>query len=107
MARKRPPTRAEIALGKTIERIRTAKGLTRKQLGKKICEMEQQVAKYEKGALVPLAKLDTIGKKLDEEIPKKIIRRISTLRKIEFEKKIEQEELIEIYSALFPEDEPY
>lgn len=96
------PTEAERTLGRNIERMRLAKGISRKQLGKFIKETEQQIAKYENGTLIPLANLEVLAKSMGEEIPKKLIRRISTLRKIEKDSKVEQKELIDLYNQALP-----
>jgi transcriptional regulator with XRE-family HTH domain len=104
MYRRNQPTKAEILLGKEIEKLRRKKDLTRMQLGKIINQKEQQVAKYEAGAaLVPMSMLELIADSLDAPIQKRVIRRISLLRKIEIDTEVEQEELVEIYSTLFDE----
>ena len=76
------------------------------QLGRKINQTEQQIVKYESGSvLVPLPIVEKIANALDEPITKKIIRKISTLRKLEVEKKTEMaDELIDLYNQAFPDD---
>jgi transcriptional regulator with XRE-family HTH domain len=99
---KKQPTKAEILLGKEIEKLRRQRDLTRMQLGKIVNQKEQQIAKYETGgALVPMSMLESIADALDAPIQKKVIRRISLLRKIEIDTETEQTELLEIYSTLF------
>lgn len=102
MARKKTANKAEILLGKNIERLRLAKKMSRMQLARKINETEQQVAKFETGGFVPLSTLETIAEALGEPIPKRLIRRISFVRKLEMETKIEQEELIGLYEEALP-----
>ena len=104
MARKKQPYKAEIILGKTVEALRISKQVTRSQLGRKINKLEQQVAKYEKGEFIPLPVLEAIYEALGEPIPKRIIRRISFLRKLEMETDVEQEELCALYNELNEED---
>ena len=107
MAKKRTPNKAELFLGERIKKFRIAREMTHLQLGKKINKIEQQVAKYENGEFVPLGVLEDIANVLADQIPKKIIRRISTLRKKEMDTKIEQTELIDLYMQALPEDELY
>lgn len=104
MARKKQPNNAERMLGKKIERLRLVKQMSRMQLGRKINETEQQIAKYETGEFVPLTVLEAIASALGEPIQKKYIRRISFLRKLEIETQVEQEELAGLYSEILPED---
>lgn len=95
---------AEIHLGKKIEKLRLSKNVTRKQLGHKINETERQIMKFETGEMLPIPILENIAKVLGEEIPKRIIRRISLLRKVEMETKVEQLELIDLYNEAFHDD---
>ena len=90
-------------LGMKIEAYRKAKGLTPYALGRAINVKEQQIIKYEKGALVPLRTLEKIADALHEGAQKKIIRRISFLRKLEDETGEEQPELKDWYSEIFPD----
>jgi transcriptional regulator with XRE-family HTH domain len=93
-------------LGKNIERLRLSRDVTRKKLGRSINKNEQQIAKYEKGEFVPLPVIEAIGKALDEPVPKKIIRRISFVRKLEAEQNAEHDdELIKLYNEAMPD--PY
>ncbi len=100
--RQRTSTEAEKFLGKRIEQIRLARGITRMQLGRTVNVPEQQIEKYERGALVPLPMLEAIGEALDEPIPKRIIRRISFSRKLEFEQQVDQPDLIGYYDEALP-----
>jgi transcriptional regulator with XRE-family HTH domain len=103
---KKPPiTKAQLLLGKRIERLRLLQGITHRQIGRAVKKKDQDVAQYEKGAFVPLAILETIAKLLGAPIRKKIIRRISYLRKVEWETRKEQEELGEIYVELLEQKE--
>lgn len=97
---------SNIVLGKNIERLRKAKDLSRMQLGRKVNQNEQQIAKYENGStLIPLPIIKKIACALDDQIPKKIIRKISSFRKLEIKQKTEMnEELIDLYNQAFPED---
>ncbi len=106
MARRKQPyiTEAAQSLGEHIERLRLARGLTRMQLAREINVTQQQVEKYEQGAFVPIPMLEAIGLALDNQIPKRIIRRISNLRKIEIEQSTEQAELLELYAEAFEEE---
>lgn len=96
------PTKAEIILGKEIEKLRKKAGLTRMQLGKKINQTEQKISSYESGALIPISILEAIAETLESPIQKRVIRRISLLRKIETTPESEAE-LAEIYSTVFDE----
>lgn len=91
---------AELLLGQKIAELRTKNGMTRKELGKQIGQKEQQIKKYEDGALVPLKILEDIALTLGSQIRKKEIRRISNLRKLEKETGIEQTELLELYEEV-------
>jgi transcriptional regulator with XRE-family HTH domain len=104
MARKKQPNKAERILGKKIERLRLMKQVSRMQLGRKINETEQQIAKYESGEFIPLTVLEAIAEALGEPIQKKYIRRISFLRKLEIETQIEQEELSDLYQEILPDN---
>lgn len=101
MLEKTKPFAAELVLGQRIEDARKAVGLTRREMGRKIRETEQQIAKYESGGFVPLPKIEAIGEVVGDPVQKRIIRRISNLRKLEIEKGIEQHELSDIYAELF------
>lgn len=93
---------AEALLGRCIEQARTVRGLSRRDLGKRINETEQQIAKYENGGFVPLPIIEAIGDALDAPVQKKLIRRISFLRKLEKEADREQqEELSALYREIF------
>lgn len=106
MARKKIVSKSQIILGRNIERLRLKKEITRMQLGRKINKTLQQIERYERGDFVPLPIMESIGLALGEPVQKKIIRRISFLRKLETEEAIDQEEeLIELYNEAFPEDE--
>lgn len=105
MVRRNIGHKAELLLGKNIERLRLSKKISRMQIGKKINATEQQVAKYESGEFVPLTVLEAIAEILDMPIQKRVIRRISFLRKLEKETKIEQEELLELYNAIFSDQD--
>ncbi len=91
-------------LGKTLQTLRESKGVTRLTLAGIINETEQQIAKFEKGAMVPLTTLEAIAETLGEALPKRIIRRISFLRKLGQEKGVIQPELVQIYETLFQEE---
>ncbi len=103
MAHMRTSNLAEITLGKNLARLRQSQDITRLQLGRMVNKKEQEIEKYEKGEFVPLPVLEDIAKALGEPIPKKIIRRISFLRKLEMETGIEQEELADLYNEALPE----
>jgi len=93
---------ADIVLGEQIEKRRLAREVTRKQLGKVIKVTLQQIEKYEKGIdRVPMARLEIIGEFLDARVQKRIVRRISNLRKLESETGEIKDELVEIYSTIF------
>lgn len=101
---------ASIFLGKAIARARQAKGLTRIQLGKMVNEKEQDLHKYERGVFMPLPLIERIGEALDAVVEKKIIRRISNIRKRDGRGAADQSELISYYDLAFPEvpvDDPY
>ncbi len=96
-------TDAARLLGQKLEQYRKAKGLTSYALGRAINVKEQQILKYEKGGLVPLRILEQLADELHEGAQKKIIRRISFLRKLQDETGEEQHELKEYYNEIFPD----
>lgn len=102
---KRTPFEHEIVLGKNIWRLRDSLGLGPRDIGKKLKMTEKQYLQLERGALVPLPKLEIIGKILGHPVQKRDIRRISFLRKLEMETQIEQVDLIGIYNEIFPHPE--
>lgn len=102
---KRTPFEHEIVLGKNIWRIRDHLGLGPRDVGKKLNMTEKQYLQMERGALVPLPKLEIIGKVLGHPVQKRDIRRISFKRKLEKETGVEQVELIDIYNEIFPHPE--
>lgn len=101
MQRTRKAFAAEIVLGQHLEKMRRAHGMTRQELARRINVTDQQLGKYEDGAFVPLPVLEAIGEALDAPAPKKLIRRISNLRKLEIEKGLEKPELSEFYQLLY------
>ena len=104
MAIKRNYKKSNIVLGKNIERLRLIKNMSSMQLGRKVKQTRQKIIKYECGAtLVRLAMLENIACALDEPIPKKIIRKISIVRKLEVENDTEMaDELIALYNQALP-----
>lgn len=94
----------DMILGNTLLTLREKKDVTRLALGGIINETEQQIAKFEKGAMVPLTTLEAIAEALGEALPKRIIRRISFLRKLEQETGKPQLDLVQIYETLFQEE---
>jgi len=115
MMNKRPPLASDIELGRLIERLRIAREVNSRDLARKIKVTEQQLTKYESGALIPMALLETIARELGDEIPKRIIRRIIFTRKKEREtadeyKEYKQEldnQLIDWYREAFPDPNDY
>lgn len=99
---KRTPFEHEIVLGKNIWRLRDNLGLGPRDIGKQLKMTEKQYLQMEMGALVPLPKLEIIGKLLGHPVQKRDIRRISFLRKLEKETGIEQVDLIDIYNGILP-----
>lgn len=94
-----PP--AQIALGEHLMQLRESRDVSRKALGKIVKMPEQQIAKYEAGAFVPISMLENITKTLGAQIPKKIIRQISAAREREKDGSEEQELLAELYAQAF------
>ena len=90
-------------LGERLEQYRKLKGMTSYALGRQINIKEQQILKYEKGGLVPLRTLEQLADALHVGVEKKIIRRISFLRKLEDEKGEVQPDLSYYYNEIFPE----
>lgn len=106
MARKRPSSKSDVVLGKKMEARRLQLGMTRPQLAKKINETFQQIERYEQGYdRIPMSMLEDIALALLSPVPKKLIRRIVFVRKLEIEQETELEELIELYQSVFDEDE--
>lgn len=95
---------AERMLGQLIEQKRRACGLSQMDLGRRINQKQQQIVKYEAGEFVPLPVLEAICAALDTTAPKRLIRRISFLRKLEMETETEQAELIPLYHEIFSSD---
>jgi transcriptional regulator with XRE-family HTH domain len=104
MAWQKTPTKADKLLGKKIEELRTKRGLTLVQLGKKVRLPYQKIERYEKGVRLAVDILQEIAEALDAPIQKRIIRRIVFARKLEAETKIEQDELLELYEEAFAEE---
>ncbi|MCJ8322384.1 MAG: hypothetical protein HRU29_10815 [Rhizobiales bacterium] len=102
---KRTPFEHEIVLGKNIWRWRDHLKLGPRDIGKKLKMTEKQYLQLERGAFVPLPKLEIIGKVLGQPVQKRDIRRISFLRKLEKETGIEQVDLIGIYNEILPHPE--
>jgi transcriptional regulator with XRE-family HTH domain len=104
MATKKNFKKSNIALGKNIERLRLIKNMSPMQLGRKINQTKQQILRYECGTtLVRLSMLESIACALDEPIPKKIIRKMSIVRKLEVENDTEMaDELIALYNQALP-----
>ena len=100
----RKPTSAEVTLGQRIQAMRLAKGLSPRELGRLVNVPEQQITRFENGsAFIPIDMLEALAREMGEEIPKRIIRRISTLRHIERAEEEEQVELGSLYCDAFPD----
>lgn len=109
MAKKKLYTPSSVTLGENLERLRLQRDMTRLQLGKKVNAKEQQIAKFEQGEFIPLPMLEKIGLALDDQIPKKVIRKISSLREKAKMEGEESEELQRLCAKVFlgdsvPED---
>lgn len=106
MANKNNFKKSDIILGKNIERLRISKDLSRKDLSGTLKLTLQQIQKYECGRdLVPLPMLEKIAIALGEPIVKKIIRRISVVRKLEVERNTQMvDELIDLYNQAIPNE---
>lgn len=102
---KRTPFNHEIVLGKNIWRWRDHLGLGPRDISKKLNMTEKQYLLLERGAFVPLPKLEIIGKVLGQPVQKRDIRRISFLRKLEKETGVEQVDLVDIYNEILPHPE--
>jgi transcriptional regulator with XRE-family HTH domain len=97
-----PASPSSIFLGKRIERTRLHLGLTRLHVAKVLRETEQQIRKYEQGGFISLPKIEQIAELFGAPIQKKLIRRISTIRKFGQEHDtIYDEELKELYNEAF------
>lgn len=92
---------AEQVLSAHICTIRQELQLSRRELAQLMGEKEQAITKYETGGFVPLPSIEALGEAFGRPVEKKIIRRISFLRKLEKEKGEEQRELISLYQSLF------
>ena len=104
MAIKKNFKKSNIALGKNIERLRLIKNMSSMQLGRNINQTRQKILRYECGAaLVSLSMLENIACALGEPIPKRIIRKMSIVRKLEVENDTEMaDELIALYDQALP-----
>lgn len=98
-------TPASKLLGSRIKALRLHLGMTPLDLGRKVNQPLQQIVKFEEGHFIALAMLEELGLALGAPIAKKIIRRISFLRKLELELGEEQSDLAEIYGELFAPEE--
>ncbi len=99
------PSPSSIWLGKRIERIRTFKNIPIKQVSKLLKETEQQIIKMERGAFISLPKLQLMAELFDMPIQKRIIRKISALRKLEQENKTSyDDELQALYEEALSDD---
>ncbi len=98
----RTPNKAELFLSERIKSTREACGLTHYALGREINAKTQQIDSYERGGFVPLPIIEKLGHAFGNPVGKKIIRRISFLRKLEIEKGEEQPDLIDWYDEAFP-----
>lgn len=76
--------------------------MTPLQLGKAINMKMQHIDGYEKGGFVPLPIIEKLATAFGNPVEKKIIRRISFLRKLEQEGKGEQPELQDWYDLALP-----
>ena len=93
---------AEQHLGALIKEARRLADMDALRMAKAINVTTQQLAKYEQGAFVPLPVIEAITDTLGERVPKKTIRRISFLRKLEKDKGVdESEQLIFLYDETF------
>lgn len=92
---------AERVLSEHILETRQKCQITRRDLAQQIGEKEQAITKYETGGFVPLPSIEALGEAFGAPVEKKLIRRISFLRKLEKEKGEEQLELISLYRSLF------
>lgn len=100
-----PTKKSDIFLGRQFSEKRRMSDLTRIQLAKKINVVESQITKYETGAFISLPRIELLANALGEPVIKKVIRKISFVRKTEKEKKVNlDDELIELYSQIFEDD---
>jgi transcriptional regulator with XRE-family HTH domain len=99
-----PPRKSDIFLGQRIKAFRVRLDMSQMQLGRKVNDLNQQIDRYECGAFIPLAKIEELAEALGTRVQKKIIRRISTERKLQAEDGIDRSDsLIPLYSEAFPE----
>ena len=96
------PNQASLFLGERIKQCRLACNMTPLELGKAINMKMQHIDSYEKGGFVPLPIIEKLATAFGDPVQKKIIRRISFLRKLEQEGKGEQPELQDWYNLAFP-----
>lgn len=92
---------AQQLLGSELKRVREEQEMPCKKLARIVNVTDTQIRKFEAGAFVPMAMLEALAEALGEPIPKRIIRRISNLRKMEIEDHEPQDELKQIYTTLF------
>lgn len=101
-SRERPILKTDAFLGQKIQALRQAKEKTLKDVAYEVNVTRQQVEKMEAGiAFVALPMMEQIAEALGEPIPKRIIRRISNLRKIGVETEEQEEELMALYAEAF------
>lgn len=100
-----PPPSA-IWLGKRIERIRTVKGISLRDVAKLLKLTEKQVVAMERGAFISLPNIEKLAVLFEQPVEKKLIRRISNTRKLEQEHDTSyDEELQALYGEAFQLEE--
>ena len=106
MAKMKPKPKSEdqLTLGAHLERLRRLQEMPRKELGRRVKVTEQQIARYEEGAFVPMAMIERLTEELDFPIQKKWIRRISAMREQIKENGEGHELLAALYKDVFEED---
>lgn len=86
-------------LGEQLRKLREVKSLSPLDFCKKVNVTTGQLEKYEKGIdMIPLSTLEIFEEKLGLYLPKKVMRKLSVLRRDVEEN---NEELSEIYKTIF------
>ena len=100
------PSSSAVWLGKRLERIRTLRGVGRREVAKLLKETEKKIVSMERGAFISLPRLELLGEFYGQPVDKKIIRKISNARKLEQEHDTSfDEELRALYEEAFQLDE--
>ena len=100
--RNTPSKKSDIFLGHLMAEKRRMCDMSKLEVAKKIKVIESQISKFEMGGFISLPNIEKLAEAYGEPVIKKIIRKISFIRKTEKENNVNlDDELIEQYSKIF------